>query len=132
MKISKLDAAESQLTEAIHLFFEERDSVSIHTLAHAAFEIVADYALAHDIPVMLHKTSPMITDEGREIWAKSVNRAKNFFKHADKDIKNNIIEIDFEPELNIFVILGAIEALKTLHTAKIYNSYEEILEYKIF
>ena len=38
--LSKLDAATRQLSTAIELWFDERDAVSVHTLAFAAYEII--------------------------------------------------------------------------------------------
>jgi hypothetical protein len=39
-RIAKLDAAERQLTAAIRLFFQEGDSLAVHTLACAAHDVL--------------------------------------------------------------------------------------------
>jgi hypothetical protein len=44
MNISKIDAAKSRLMPAIELYFEDRDPVSVHTLAMAAAEIIDRHA----------------------------------------------------------------------------------------
>ena len=41
--VTKIGAARSQLIEAIHLFFEDRDPVSIHTLVGASLQILNDH-----------------------------------------------------------------------------------------
>jgi hypothetical protein len=41
--VTKIGAARSQLIEAIHLFFEDRDPVSIHTLLGASLQILNDH-----------------------------------------------------------------------------------------
>jgi hypothetical protein len=40
MELTKLDGARRQLDTAIELYFGERDLVSVHALAAAAFEVV--------------------------------------------------------------------------------------------
>ncbi|MEO8631598.1 MAG: hypothetical protein ABI612_26410 [Betaproteobacteria bacterium] len=40
MDITKLDAAKNQLATAIWFYFEDRDPISVHTLATAAAEII--------------------------------------------------------------------------------------------
>jgi hypothetical protein len=39
-QLSKLEAARRQLVSGIRLFFEDGDSVSIYTLAHASWEVL--------------------------------------------------------------------------------------------
>jgi hypothetical protein len=43
INVSKMAAAKSQLLEAINLFLEERDPISIHTLTCAALQILHDH-----------------------------------------------------------------------------------------
>ncbi|MCI0917470.1 hypothetical protein JNA64_09870 [Pseudomonas stutzeri] len=40
--LTKFDAAERQLLQAIRLFFREEDAISIHTLPEAASQILYD------------------------------------------------------------------------------------------
>lgn len=44
LHISKLDSARRQLETAVRLFFVDGDPVSVHTLAAAAGEVLADLA----------------------------------------------------------------------------------------
>ena len=40
MQITKLEAARWRLVTSIRLFFEDADSISIYTLAHASWEVL--------------------------------------------------------------------------------------------
>src|SRR5262245_42997551 len=44
-RVSKLDAARRQIRTAIRLFFEDGDTVSIHTLTSAAEELLRDFLI---------------------------------------------------------------------------------------
>lgn len=115
-KVTKIGAAKSQLLEAINLFFEERDPVSIHTLVGASLEILNDHfddkGEVWDLNLALHPDSIYIKDEYRKEWADSLNKAKNFFKHADRDLKKGIDDIEFDPDVNEFFILETIRRLQ--------------------
>jgi len=85
-RIDKLDAARRQLKTAIRLFFQDGDSVSIHTLTEAARGLLQDLLEAQG------KTSPL--REVERDWVKPdrwneylaiMNRPRNFFKHANRD-----------------------------------------------
>lgn len=118
IKISKIDAAKSQLIEAINLFFEERDPVSIHTLAAASLQILYDHfddvGKVWDHNLMFHYNAIHIKDEYRGEWIALINEPKNFFKHADKDLKNGKTEIEFWPNVNHFYIMEAIRCLRII------------------
>jgi hypothetical protein len=118
MKISKIGAAKSQLLEAINLFFEERDPVSIHTLVGAALEILNDHfddiGEVWDHNFVLHRSSIYIKDAYRKQWSDILNKAKNFFKHADRDLKRDINEIDFDPDINELFTLEAVARLQLI------------------
>lgn len=84
IRVSKLDAARRQLGCAIELWFADKDDVSIHTLAAAAYQII------HDINKKkggqeLYYDSIMIKDEYRSEFIALVKKDMNFFKHADQD-----------------------------------------------
>jgi hypothetical protein len=53
IKVSKTDAAKRQLDTAIRLWLDEGDSVSIHTLAAAAHQIVHDLGKKRGVTDML-------------------------------------------------------------------------------
>ena len=132
MTVTKIDVATSQLKEAINLFFEERDPVSIHTLVGAALQILNDHITDKSVilnnNLFLHKDSLYIKDEYRKEWIDAINKAKNFFKHADRDIVKGVLSLEFETEVNDFNIFGALQSLKILNSA----IYENTLEFCFF
>jgi hypothetical protein len=115
-RVSKIGAAKSQILEAINLFFEDRDPVSIHTLIGASKEILNDHfndiGEVWDHSLILHGDSIYVKDEYRKQWKDSINKAKNFFKHADRDLKSGINEIEFDSDLNELFIWEAIRQLQ--------------------
>lgn len=87
--VSKLEAAERQLRQAIRLFFERKDTISIHTLVSAAYQILFDLAKCHNPSALdrsaLNPNNPMIRENKRGLWTRTVRSSQNFFKHADSD-----------------------------------------------
>lgn len=99
-RIDKLDAACRQLNTAISLWFSSGDSISIHTLACSAHQIVHDINqkkggrdLIYDTLIVKERYLP----KAREFF----KRAYNFFKHADKDADTTI---EFNASLTEFFI----------------------------
>lgn len=82
--VNKIEVAERQLTEAIRLFFENRDEVAIHTLVAAAHGVLRDIGKSSGIESTLIDGVPVRETKKRE-WISIVRRAQNFFKHADHD-----------------------------------------------
>jgi hypothetical protein len=81
MNISKLEAAQRQMDCAIELYFAERDEVSIHTLAGAAYLVLSD------LSKVANKDSPVdqyVNPGHRKDFEKAVRNSQNFFKHADR------------------------------------------------
>jgi len=76
-KITKLEAAQSQLKSACILFFQTADSVSVHTLAWAAHEILDRHPKsAGSLLFDIAKQSPETAKAHKEL-----TEARNFFKH---------------------------------------------------
>jgi len=84
--LTKITAARRQLATAIVLHFEDRDAVSVHTLAHAAAEVantlcrhrgIEPYFDRHHKRLFVGKTDREIKD--------AFSRSRNFMKHADRD-----------------------------------------------
>jgi len=103
MKLNKRNVAIRQLDSAIRLLFNAGDVVSVHTLASAASTIFRN----------------LLTAAGQETWRAAIidgypgrekdaiellNRAQNFFKHADVDPDG---ELDFDESENDQVIIVA-------------------------
>ena len=65
LRISKIDAARRQLDCAIELWFFDKDEISIHTLAAAAYQIIHDLKVHKGIVRDLLYDSAMIKDEYR-------------------------------------------------------------------
>lgn len=131
IQISKIGAARRQLLEAINLFFEERDPVAIHTLVGASLNILHDHLDTDDVwdlNLILHSESIYIKDEYRKEWIARIRDAKNFFKHADLDLKKGRDKIEFETNINVFFILEAIRCLRCLEADK----FEFLPELKVF
>ena len=82
--ITKIEAAQRQLQQAILLFFERRDIVAVHTLACAALQVFADVGRTKGLDSFI-KNPPYIREEKKKEWISVMHRAQNFFKHADKD-----------------------------------------------
>ncbi|MDD4599603.1 hypothetical protein SDC9_04120 [bioreactor metagenome] len=129
--VTKVGAARSQLIEAINLFFEERDQISIHTLVGASLQILNDHINSTDAKVnylTLHYDNVFVKEEHRKFLYNKLNESKNFFKHADKDLKEGKLLIDFETGLNEFNIWEAIRCLSIVEG----KNYVVSAEFKVF
>jgi hypothetical protein len=108
--VKKLEAAKRQLHTAITLWFSDGDSVSVHTLACAAHQIV------HDIndrkkEAKLLLDSSVIRDEFRKEYCDEMRKAMRFFKHADRDPDPNGT-VEFVPAITDLFILFTIIGLE--------------------
>lgn len=105
--VTKQDAALRQLKVAIALWFLDGDPVSIHTLASAAYTVLADLSKVRGFPPMLTTRDGLKgrIRPGMEKEAyKKFKEAENFFKHADKDPENTI---EFRPRSNQHILWEA-------------------------
>jgi hypothetical protein len=103
-QITKVEAARRQLVTAIRLLFEDADSISIYTLAHAAWEVLDALCKHRDVVrfrAEMCRANGLSEDEIKRI----ASYGRNFFKHADKD-PDSVLE-DFSDELNDHVLVGA-------------------------
>jgi hypothetical protein len=100
-EVTKLDAAREQLLEAITLFFEERSAIAIHTLVHAAHQVLHDYT---ERKASMIKNDRALNQQGREMILR-YNKEFNFFKHA-KDDRDQTLR--FDPELHTFFLADAL------------------------
>jgi len=110
LQIGKTQAALQQIVEAARLFFEERDPVSIHTLVAASHGILRDLLLKKGDGSFL-KDSPYVRAEKRTEFHRIINKAQNFFKHANRDPDESL---QFDPASTKFLLLDAIEMLHRL------------------
>lgn len=121
LQLDKLTIATMQLNTAIRLFFEDKDPISVHTLACASLEIlqklINDKSKVASNQLVIHPDSIFINKKHRKEYIGIIFKNKNFFKHADRD-KDAIINFNTEVnELYIFeayrtfIIVSSIDAL---------------------
>ena len=114
IKVTKLEAARRQLATAIDLWADDRDPVSVHSLAFAAHQIVHDINRQRGGSTLL-LDEPSIRADKKHEFINLVKRDANFFKHADnrsKGKKKAETEIEFNPETNELFIALTIAALQ--------------------
>ncbi|MCK9554953.1 hypothetical protein M0R36_03945 [bacterium] len=94
LKLSKIEVAEIQLTEAIYLFFDHAHPMIIETLIGAVIGILRAIGKARGIQAPLHD-SDKVKSEYKGKWIEHLHKAQNFCKHADRDL-NDILDYDTE------------------------------------
>ena len=105
--ISKREAAARQLDQAIRLFFDGGDSLSVHTLAGATLQLCADIAKHEGHKSRLQQAvEERISPDSKKEWHAAVNRTRNFLKHADKDAEATH---DYTDKETMFVLFEAVE-----------------------
>jgi hypothetical protein len=104
-QLSKFDVAERQLLQAIRLFFQRGDEISVHTLAEAAAQVLYDTKELHGGGSSIFRDSDRIRPERKKEWLQHVFRSRNFFKHADKDAASLH---EFKASFNHFSLLDAV------------------------
>jgi hypothetical protein len=125
MIVTKLDAARRQLQTAIELWIDDRDPISVHTLAYAAYQVIHDLNHHAKGPTLL-LDSEFVKPSRRQEFINAVKSAAVFFKHADARTKGKkkgkptpSSSIDFNPLMSesffAYSILG-IEHLKQERT----------------
>lgn len=95
--ITKVEAARRQLDCAVRIFFEGEDYLAIHTLAHAAYNLLLD----------LHRKrgAEAINNTLDTIDRRRISRVANFLKHSDRDAKGAMI--DHNPDAPSMLMSGA-------------------------
>ena len=106
LTISKLDAAKRQLETAIRLYFHHGEPVSIHTLVSASYNIIRDINTKRGGEKMVVKELlfDQVRPERHVEFRKLLQRAENFFKHADRDHDGSL---EFNPDESELLILDA-------------------------
>jgi transcriptional regulator with XRE-family HTH domain len=116
LKVSKLDAARRQLECAIELWFLEKDEVSVHTLAGAAYQII------HDINTHIHPDSKFLS---AEYFDQGVTQRRHVFTanihHIGKEADNleEQLELGFDPDAVLDYGIGFEGARLTLGQVRI-------------
>lgn len=107
--LTKFDVAERQLAQAIQLFFEGGDPISIHTLAEAAAQVLHDIKAQFGAKSILRGNERIRPERKRE-WLAALNKSRNFFKHADKDAGDTH---EFIEGFNHFSLMDAVNMYLT-------------------
>ena len=117
--LTKLDVARRQLAVAIRLFFDDRDSVSVYTLAANAWEIVDVLCRNRGVESFSEQIRENIPD-GKSLKHDFINAPyRNFFKHADND-PDGIVE-GFSDDKNDHVLFTAVEDLIRLEQLALFE-----------
>ena len=84
-QLTKLEVARRQLATAIDLFFADRDSVSVYSLATNSWEVIDALCRKAGIGSFSIQTRENVPS-GKDLMVNYVNSPyRNFFKHADTD-----------------------------------------------
>ena len=117
--LTKLDVARRQLAVAIRLFFDDRDSVSVYTLAANAWEIVDVLCTNGGVDSFSKQTRENISD-GKSLKHDYINDPyRNFFKHADNDPEDTLE--DFSDDKNDHLLFTVVEDLIRLEQTKLFE-----------
>jgi hypothetical protein len=82
--IDKIDIARRQISEAVRLFFGDRDPVVIHTIIASAHQVLFDIGTTKGVKSAVKNTGALRSEELQR-HLKTINYPFNFFKHADRD-----------------------------------------------
>lgn len=115
MTISKIEAAERQLKQAIRMVIQKVDPVPVHTLSCSAHQILYDLARKRKI---VSNLKDIVSNRKKREWINILNTSYNFFRHADKDIHE---EIEFDPTISHFFILDATHLYQQLRHKLFYE-----------
>ena len=116
--LTKLDVAHRQLTIAIRLFFDNRDAVSVYSLAANAWEIVDVLCKIRDVNSYSREAEGRLPDG--QLLRHLINQPyRNFFKHADQD-PEGVVE-GFYDKKNDHLLFMAVEDLLRLEQTKLFE-----------
>ncbi len=113
-RVTKMDAVRRQLRSAVRMFFEDRDTIATYTIA-AAVEGLLGGLLKHAGKAHPFRDSDIIVPQHKKEFQKYVNRAQNFFKHADED-PGGILEF---PPVTLEYLLFECAFLYRLYTGRV-------------
>lgn len=104
--VTKIEAAERQLKTAIHLFFEQGDPVSIHSLTCAGHNILHDIGKKRQIKSI--RDDSWVKDDKKKEFHSLISGVENFLKHGSREKEQSL---EFRPAVTPLYILDTI-ALK--------------------
>ena len=127
IEVSKLEAAERQLDQAVRLFFAREDEVSIHTLAAAAYQIIADICKHRGIQREIEDSTALEEFGIKKEVIAAIRKPQNFFKHAEHDQTGTV---RLNPMLSVCLIMSAVQYLLKLKAVQ--SSECQIFRYWFF
>jgi hypothetical protein len=101
-EVTKSGAAARQLRAAIRLYFQDGDTLAVHTIAGAAHGVLCNLSKRRIAPQAAAESSSLTHPD---FVATMVNKAKNFLKHADRDPDERLI---FNSDWTDFLLYEAI------------------------
>ena len=109
IQLTKIEASRRHLELAIFLFFAEADSVPLHTIVAAGYDVLRDINIRANGNVTLTKDSfiEIVASRDQDLAKRlrnTINSPQNFFKHADHDADAILY---FNPELTIHLLFDA-------------------------
>ena len=116
--LTKLDVARRQLAVAIRLFFDDKDSVSVYTLATNAWEIVDALCTNRGVDSFSEQVRENIPD-GKLLERDYINPPRNFFKHADKNPEGTLE--GFSDDENDHVLYSVVDDLMQFEQRSLYE-----------
>jgi len=128
--ISKIQAAEMQLNEAIFLFFDKTNPVVIEILIGAVIGVLRPIGKKYDIIAILHD-SDIIKPEYKSFWISTIRKAQNFSKHADDD---SVAVLSYEDDALPFRIIEACYLFRHIASDKClkYRQSQSALMFEIW
>ena len=113
VELTKTDVARSQLVTAIRLFFDDRDMVSVYTLAANAWEIIDVLCKKQEVESLSKQTQENLSKH-QSLKHDFINKPyRNFFKHADSDPEGTVE--GFSDDKNDHLLILAVDDLMRLH-----------------
>jgi hypothetical protein len=111
IKVTKTDAAKRQVRQAVKLWFDGGDPVSIHTLLYAAIDIIDGLHNRKLGKRVFFDTEAM--RNARPEVRQAIRRWPNFFKHG-RDPSEFDKVLDFNPGSNLILLSACITGLRGL------------------
>jgi len=105
MTVTKIEAAERQLRQAIRLFFDRADAVSVHTLASASYQILIDICKERGIAREMEDSEILVEIGVKKEVIDSMRQPQNFFKHAHKGAPEETVR--FSSDLASYMMVKA-------------------------
>jgi hypothetical protein len=127
MKVTEIEAATRQLRTAIWLYFEDRDPVSVHTLAMAALELVSRECKRQGHNDLRNDFVSRIRSERRKEIVGRLHEVRNFFKHG-----SDSPDVEFDDERNFMALIWATDCLRLLGVdlpeARLFGGWVSVVE----